>query len=61
MEQAMGHFTNNILTVLQREKSFTLQEASDYVGVHFKELYDIFESSKSDLPSFGVEMDEIVS
>ncbi|KAI0346575.1 terpenoid synthase [Trametopsis cervina] len=61
MEQAMGHLTNNILTVLQREKDINLQEASDYVGVHFKELYDIFEASKKDLPSFGGEMDAVVA
>lgn len=57
----MGHLTNNILTVLQREKSCTLQEASDYVGVHFKELLDSFEASKRDLPSFSTEMDNIVA
>ncbi|KAI0696795.1 terpenoid synthase [Cytidiella melzeri] len=61
MEQAMGHLTNNILTVLQREKDFTLQEASDYVGIRFKELYDVFEATKNELPSFGEEMDKMVA
>lgn len=57
----MGHLTNNILTVLQREKGFDLQAASDYVGVHFKELADEFEANKARLPSFGAELDEVVS
>ncbi|KAI0806333.1 terpenoid synthase [Irpex lacteus] len=61
MEQAMGHLTNNVLTVLQREKSMTLQEASDYVGVHFKELLDTFEASKKELPSFGEELDKVTA
>lgn len=61
MEQAMGHFTNNILTVLQKEKSVDLQGAADLVGVHFKELYDEFEADKQRLPSFGEEMDQIVA
>lgn len=57
----MGHLTNNVLTVLQREKNFTLQEAADHVGVHFKELVVKFESGKARLPSFGGELDHIVS
>lgn len=57
----MGHLTNNALTVLQREKSMTLQEASDYVGVHFKELLDTFEASKKELPSFGEELDKVTA
>lgn len=61
MEQAMGHTTNNVLTVLMREKGMTLQEAADYVGYHFKELVDKFESGKSRLPSFGTYLDEIVA
>ena len=61
MEQSMGHLTNNILTVLQREKGFNLQEASDYVGVHFKELVDQFETNKARLPSFGTGLDEVVA
>jgi hypothetical protein len=60
MEQAMGHLTNNILTVIQREKGVGLQAASDYVGVHFKELVDKFEDNKLRLPSFGEKMDKVV-
>ncbi|KAJ3553945.1 hypothetical protein NM688_g3358 [Phlebia brevispora] len=40
MEQAMGHLTNNILTVLQKAHGVDLQGAADLVGVHFKELFD---------------------
>nr|BCX55498.1 sesquiterpene synthase [Phanerodontia chrysosporium] len=61
MEQSMGHLTNNILTVLQREKNIDLQAASDYVGVHFKELADKFEANKALLPSFGKELDDVVA
>ena len=56
----MGHLTNNILTVIQREKGIDLQAASDYVGVHFKELVDKFQASKLRLPSFGGELDNMV-
>ncbi|KAI0091347.1 terpenoid synthase [Irpex rosettiformis] len=61
MEQAMGHLTNNVLTVLQRERNFTLQEAADHVGVHFKELSEVFEAGKKELPSFGGELDKVVA
>ena len=57
----MGHLTNNVLTVLQKQHSWTLQEASDYVGVHFKELAASFEAGKRELPSFGKELDHIVA
>ena len=57
----MGHLTNNILTVLQREKGFDLQAASDFVGVHFKALVERFEAGKARLPSFGAELDDIVA
>ena len=56
----MGHLTNNILTVIQREKGVDLQTASDYVGVHFKELVDKFETAKLRLLSFGEELDNVV-
>lgn len=61
MEQSMGHLTNNILTVLQREMGLDLQGAADYVGVHFKELVDKFQANKALLPSFGEELDHIVA
>lgn len=60
MEQAMGHFGNNILTVLQRSMNTDLQGAADYVEVHFRELAAKFEDAKSRLPSFGEELDAIV-
>ncbi|KAJ3551248.1 hypothetical protein NM688_g4813 [Phlebia brevispora] len=61
MEQAMGHLTNNILTVLQREHGVSLQEASTLVRAHWEELYKNFEAAKQELPSFGKEMDDIVA
>lgn len=61
VEQSMGHLTNNVLTVLQREKNVTLQEAADLVGEHFKELVEKFQACKARLPSFGSELDHVVS
>lgn len=57
----MGHVTNNILTVLQKEKKVDLQGAADLVGAHFKTLSDSFEADKQRLPSFGDELDKIAA
>lgn len=57
----MGHMTNNILTVLQKEKKVDLQGAADLVGVYFKALSDSFEADKQRLPSFGAELDKIIA
>ena len=56
----MGHFTNNVLTILQKEKNIDLQSAADYAGVLFKELYEQFVTDQASLPSFGAEMDAVV-
>ena len=61
MEQSMGHLTNNVLTVLQREKNLTLQGAADYVGKHFKGLVEKFQACKARMPSFGNDLDRVVS
>ncbi|KAK7690615.1 hypothetical protein QCA50_005714 [Cerrena zonata] len=61
MEQAMGHTTNNIMTVLMKAQNVDLQGASDYVGDYFKVLIDRFFENKSQLPSFGPEMDPTVA
>ncbi|PSR88980.1 hypothetical protein PHLCEN_2v4942 [Hermanssonia centrifuga] len=61
MEQAMGHLTNNVLTVLMKEKNTDLQGAANLVGEHFKNLSDKFEALRLALPSFGEEMDYVVS
>ncbi|GJE85112.1 terpenoid synthase [Phanerochaete sordida] len=37
VEQAMGHFGNNILTVLQREEGIDLQAATDLAAEYFQE------------------------
>ena len=57
MEQAMGHTTNNVMTVLMQHKGLDLQGASDYVGVYFKGLIDRFLEAKGSLPSWGVKID----
>lgn len=61
MEQAMGHLTNNILTVLQKAKNVDLQGAASLVGVHFKELHDAFLADKAGVPSFGHDTDRVVA
>lgn len=61
MEQSKGLDGNNILTVLMKSHGFTLQEASDYVGVQYKKFMDEFVSDLNSLPSFGSEVDTNVS
>lgn len=61
MEQSMGHLTNNILTVLQRERNVSLQEAAVLVGVHWSRLVEIFEKAKAELPSFGEGLDPLIA
>ena len=61
MEQAMGHVTNNIITVLQHEKQISLQEAANLVGEHFRELCTTFEEDKARLPSYGEETDKVAA
>ncbi|TFK40242.1 isoprenoid synthase domain-containing protein [Crucibulum laeve] len=53
MEQSKGHTGNNIVTVLMKEKNISLQEASDYIGVHCKHLVDQYLTAKAQLPSRG--------
>lgn len=60
MEQAMGHTTNNIMTVLMKAKNTDLQGAADYVGEYFKVLMNRFFEYKASPPSFGPEMDPTV-
>ena len=61
MEQAMGHTTNNIMTVLMKAKNTDLQGASNHVGDYFKVLMDRYLDHKAKLPSFGPEMETTVS
>jgi len=61
MEQAMGHTTNNIMSVLMKEKNIDLQGASDLVGEHFQLLVNRFIDGKSRLPSWGAETDATVA
>jgi hypothetical protein len=57
MEQAKGHRGNNVVTVLIKEYGFTLQEAADFVGLHFKKLMNRFLVDKKRLPSWGPSVD----
>ena len=49
-----------MLSVLQQEFDVPLQDAADYVGVHFKDLVHKFEMGKTRMPSFGTEVDAVV-
>lgn len=61
MEQSRGIAGNNIVTVLMKERNITLQEAADYVGVHFEELMGRYISAQSRLPSWGSSVDSEVA
>ncbi|KZT29709.1 terpenoid synthase [Neolentinus lepideus HHB14362 ss-1] len=61
MEQSKGLTGNNVMTVLMNEKNMTLQEASDYIGVHFKTLVDTFMGNKQKLRSWGAAVDRDVA
>ena len=60
MEQSMGH-TTNIVTVLQRERGISLQEAVDLVGSRWRELLEEFEKAKKELQSFGEDIDSLIA
>lgn len=60
MEVSRGVHGSNILTVLIRSHGFTLQDASDYVGVQYKKFMDDFVSDLDNLPSFGPQLDAAV-
>ena len=61
MEQAKGHFANNVVTVLMQDNNIDLQAASDLIGMHFVQLVDQFQSAQLHVPSFGAEVDVMVS
>jgi len=49
MEQSRGLTGNNIVTVLMEEKRISLQEASDYVGIHCNHLLDTYLRARKQL------------
>ncbi|KAG2341356.1 terpenoid synthase [Suillus weaverae] len=61
VEQAMGHTSNNIVTVLMQEKDASVQEAADCIGVVFEQLMARFLKDKSRLPSWGADIDRDVA
>ena len=62
MEQARGIVGNNIVSVLMKERSIDLQEASDVIGQQFQTLMARFVETKARLPSFGnATLDDAVS
>jgi hypothetical protein len=61
MEQARGHFANNLVTVLMEENNIDLQAAFDLVGKKYAHLVEQFQSAQLQMPSFGNKVDEMVS
>ncbi|KAI5116915.1 hypothetical protein M0805_002120 [Coniferiporia weirii] len=58
MEQSRkGHSCANVVTVIMKEKGFTLQQAVDYAGAEFQALLGQFATDKEALPSFGAAVD----
>ncbi|KAL5485913.1 hypothetical protein ACEPAI_6956 [Sanghuangporus weigelae] len=61
MEQAReGHSCSNIVTVIMKEKSLSLQETVDFVGAEFESILADFVDDKMALPSFGEKTDDDV-
>ncbi|THH10888.1 hypothetical protein EW145_g1027 [Phellinidium pouzarii] len=58
MEQAReGHSCSNIVTVIMKEKGFSLQRTIDYIGEEFRSLITDFADDKETLRSFGEKVD----
>ena len=57
MELNSGLEGNNFITVLMRTQNMDIQAACDFVGRHYKQLMDDFQSAKASLRSFGPEVD----
>ena len=58
MERTTNQDANNLITILIKEKGYSLQESVDYIGDQFKALLDVFNMNEACLPSFGAEGDE---
>lgn len=61
MEAEMGHTTNNVITVLMKERNLGLQGAVDHVAAQFSRLVNIFLDGKAHLPSWGAVVDARVT
>ena len=52
---------SNVVTALMQEKGFSLQEASDYVGVHCNNLLDTYLNARKHLSqSLGLEASQFI-
>ncbi|KZT12717.1 terpenoid synthase [Laetiporus sulphureus 93-53] len=61
VEQAMGHTTNNIMTILMKAENCDLHTASDLSEEYFRKLMNDFQKDMAQLPSWGPVMDAIVT
>ena len=60
-EQAGGHSANNLITVIKVERNIGLQEAFNVAGQLFQTDLEEFLRYKELLPSWGLEVDRVVS
>ncbi|KII87637.1 hypothetical protein PLICRDRAFT_112279 [Plicaturopsis crispa FD-325 SS-3] len=60
VEQSKGD-THNMIVVVMNEQGIDLQAAVDFVGVLCKDSIDRFNRDRSNLPSWGAEIDKDVS
>ena len=61
MEQSRGLNGSNVITVLMEERKISLQEASDYVGVHCNHLLDTYlKAGKQLSQSLGPEATQFI-
>ncbi|RPD69751.1 terpenoid synthase [Lentinus tigrinus ALCF2SS1-7] len=57
MEQAKGHTTNNVMTVLMHHLGLDLQGAANYIAEHFKTLMETYLEAKRTLPTWDAVID----
>ena len=60
-EQAAGHGSHNILTVVMNEKGVDLDGALNWLAEYNRAILSKFQAQYRDLPSWGPDMDPIVT
>lgn len=53
-----GQDANNLITILMKEKGYSLQQSVDYVADQFRSLLDTFNKNETCLPSFDAKGDD---
>ncbi|KLO08670.1 terpenoid synthase [Schizopora paradoxa] len=57
-EQAKGIATNNMFTVVMKERGYTYQQAADYIGEEHQRLVAQLVDASANMPSFGKKVDD---